>query len=89
MSWLFNEGLSLPDTLSMDFPLILPDSLLVAASNCVPFKCNDPDRIISLYTGSVKQLLPVDSNSWHRSSVRLTKPKAACLDTLLPTLLGA
>ncbi|MFS7933856.1 hypothetical protein Hanom_Chr04g00384701 [Helianthus anomalus] len=88
MSWLFNEGLSLPDTLSMDFPIILPDSLMIAAPNCVSFKCDDPDRIISLYTGSVKQLLPVDSNSWHRSSARLTKPKAACLATLL-TLLGA
>lgn len=60
------------------------DSPSAIASACrVPFTLEAIERSISLYTGSLKQLVPVSSNLWHRSSVRLTNAKAACLAILL------
>ena len=62
-----------------DSPSVSNDSL--------PFRWEYPDRNKSLNNCSLKQLLPVSSNLWHRSNVLLTKANAACLAILLLELL--
>ncbi|GER56922.1 DNA-directed RNA polymerase subunit beta [Striga asiatica] len=44
---------------------------------CPSTRRETPERNMSLYKGSSKQLFPVASNSWYRSNVRLTKAKAS------------
>lgn len=52
-----------------------------------PFRWEYPEANISLNNCSLKQLLLVSSNLWHRSNVRLTNANAACLAILLLELL--
>lgn len=46
-------------------------------------RLENPEINISLYKGSLKQLLPVSSYVRHRSNVRFTNAEAACLAILL------
>ena len=59
------------------------DSASVPSNSRTILSWEEAARNISLYKGSLKQLLPVSSNCWHRSNVRLTNPNAACLAILL------
>ena len=83
---IYVQGAKVPETLLSKrveaYDLV--DSPSAIASACrVPLTSEATERSISLYIGSLKQLVPVSSNLWHRSSVRLTNAKAACLAILL------
>lgn len=59
------------------------DSASMPSNFRTTLSCEEAARNISLYKGSLKQLLPISSNCRHRSNVRLTNPNAACLAILL------
>lgn len=84
-----SNQIKIPETLASKVRLEVlacsfPDSSSTVVPNDLPsLRLEDLERNISLNSGSLKQLLPVSSNLWHRSNVLLTNANAACLAILL------